>query len=242
MSERLDRLFSRLGYGSRKELRRWLKEGRIEVQGVDAPTPAMRVQPDAVRIDGEALDHPHGLCVLMHKPKGLVCDRVEHLPSVFSLLPERWLRRRPVLAVAGRLDRDAEGLVVLTDDGALNHMLTHPRKGLWKTYHVRLDRALPADAGARFASGMALDGEARRCRPAQLSQVAENEAIVRLQEGRHHQIKRMFAALGCRVISLRRVAIGELRLDALSLAPGRWRVIEKEELIAHIFGHPRSDR
>ncbi len=231
--ERLDRLLSRLGYGSRKEVARWVRAGRITVNGAAAARADIRVRAHEVRLNGEPLDAPGPLAIVMHKPAGLVCDRTDALPNVFGLLPARWLARRPPISVAGRLDRDATGLLILTDDGALNHRLTHPRGHVVKRYRVRHAGTLPPDAAARMRAGIPWPGE-RRPLAGELTVLGDGEAELALASGRHHQVKRMFAALGCEVLALTRIAVGGLRLDALELAPGAWRAMTPEDLEARV--------
>ncbi len=229
-AERLDRLLSRLGYATRREVRALIRERRIEVKGVARPRPDTKVRPCDVRLDGAPLEDAGPLAIALYKPAGWICDRVPHDRHVFMLLPERWQRRRPPLSVAGRLDRDAEGLVILSDDGQLVHRLTHPRWHVPRVYRVRFAGALAEDAEMRVAEGMKLEGEAKPLRPAVLRRIGEREVELELSEGRYHQVKRMIAALGGRVASLRREAIGGLRLADLGLAPGEYRKLDAEML------------
>ncbi len=238
-TERLDRLLSRLGYGSRKEVARWVRAGRITVAGEPARRADVRVRPEQVRLDGEPLDHPEPLAIVMHKPAGLVCDRTDALPNVFELLPRRWLARRPAIAVAGRLDRDATGLLILTDDGAFNHRLTHPKRKLVKRYRVRYRGSLPEDAVEKMRGGITWPGE-RRLLCGELTPLGAAEAEIALTSGRYHQVKRMFAALGCEVVALERVAIGGLWLSSLALTPGAWRAFSVSELENRIWNDDRK--
>jgi len=230
-SERLDRLLSRLGYGSRREIARWVRQGRVRVAGVPVRSPSMKVAPDQVRFDGEALDHPFGLTVVYHKPQGCVCSHRENGRLIYEDFPSRWQRRRPLLTSIGRLDKDTSGLLILTDDGELNHRLSSPAHAIGKTYHVHLARPLQGDEGERLASGrLMLRGENRPCLPAVLQVLGAREVALTVFEGRYHLVRRMFAALGNHVTSLHRSAIGALRLDDLELAPGRWRSVDRDWL------------
>ena len=162
---RIDQLLSNLGYCSRREAKSWLEAGRVTQAGSPIRDPARRCDENALRVDGEPLDHPAGLVIMMNKPAGVVCshDPAEG-PRVYDLLPERWLRRNPPVASIGRLDRETTGLLLITDRSELIHRLTAPKAKLPKVYRVRLATAVPV-AGQqsmidRFAAGtLLLDGE-----------------------------------------------------------------------------------
>jgi 16S rRNA pseudouridine516 synthase len=220
---RLDQLLANLGYCSRSEARDWIKDGRVAVAGAVAHDPGAKADPAAVRVDGGPLDHPDGLLLRLHKPVGLVCSHDEREgPNVYGLLPPRWRRRNPPVTSIGRLDKDTSGLLLLTDQSELVHRLTSPRHKVPKTYRATLTADLPADAAARFASGaFLLPGEKEPCAPATLRPLAPREAELTLTEGRYHQVRRMFAAVGCEVLTLHRVRFGPLGLDGL--AAGQWR-------------------
>ena len=222
---RLDQLLSRFGYCSRSEARIWLRQGRVRVRGVPATDPAQRVHTADVQIDGEPVDHPAGLLVLFHKPAGRVCSHeTDEGPSIYDGLPPRWLQRNPPVTSIGRLDKDATGLLLLTDDGALVHRWTSPRHDVPKVYEATLDRDLDPAWIAVFASGtLQLDGESSPCLPARLEIRSPREALLELTEGRYHQVKRMFASQGARVIRLHRTRFGPFELGDLPV--GQWRVL-----------------
>lgn len=220
---RLDQLLANLGYCSRREARAWVEAGRVTVRGVAADDSATKAAPAEVRVDGEPLDHPDGLLVLLHKPCGLVCSHEEREgPSVYSLLPSRWRRRNPTVTSIGRLDKETSGLLLLTDQSPLVHRLTAPKHKVPKTYWAVVDRDLSPEHVAVFAGGaLLLEGEQAPCAPAHLEIVAPREARLTITEGRYHQVRRMFAATGATVVRLHRERFGDLHLG--SLAPGRWR-------------------
>ena len=220
---RLDQLLANLGYCSRREARDWVKSGAITVRGAEADDVGMRVNAGDVRVDGEPLDHPDGLLLLLHKPLGLVCSHDgREGPSVYSLLPERWRRRNPGVTSIGRLDKDTSGLLLLTDQAPLVHRLTSPKHKVPKVYRATVDRDLSTDLVALFASGtLLLEGEKVPCAPAKLQLVAPREAELTLTEGRFHQVRRMFAAGGATVLTLHRERFGPLELG--DLAAGQWR-------------------
>jgi 16S rRNA pseudouridine516 synthase len=230
MSRRLDQLLANLGYCSRREARDWIEAGRVDIAGQVADDPGQKSHPAAVRVDGEPLDHPDGLLLMMNKPLGRVCSHdAGEGPSVYDLLPERWRRRNPVVTTIGRLDKETSGLLLLTDQSALVHRLTSPKHKVPKVYRATLDADLPADAAAVFARGtLLLKGETEPCAPAELRALGPRAAELTLTEGRYHQVRRMFSAIGCEVVTLHRVRFGPLELG--DLAPGRWR-----ELPLHTF-------
>lgn len=227
VERRLDQLLSNLGYCSRREARHWIHSGRVLVNGRVADDAAMKHDPADVRIDGESLDHPDGLLLLLHKPAGVVCSHdAREGRRVYDLIPERWRRRNPPVTSVGRLDQETTGLLLLTDQATLVHRLTSPKQKVPKTYSAVLDRdvseARAEEITARFAGGaMILDGETDPCRPARLRWLGPRNAELTLVEGRHHQVRRMFAGEGLTVTSLHRLSFGNLTLGDLS--PGNWR-------------------
>jgi 16S rRNA pseudouridine516 synthase len=219
---RLDQLLASLGYGSRREVSEWVRKGRVTVLGAPERNPAAHAAAATVRVDGEPLDHPGELLLLLNKPAGRVCshDAAEGA-SVYELLPERWRRRNPVVTTIGRLDKDTTGLLLLTDRSALVHRLTSPRHKVPKVYRATLDKEPPAGTEERFGSGtLVLPGEKDPCAPAALARVAARVVELTLTEGRYHQVKRMFAAQGCEVVELDRVRFGPLEIG--SVARGSW--------------------
>lgn len=234
---RLDRLLANLGYGSRSEARALLARGAVSVDGVEARRAdfSLDVAPDLpsrVTVAGERLDPPHPLTIIMHKPAGLVCSHAESGRSVYDLLPARWRRRRPPLSTIGRLDADATGLLLITDDGALSHRITAPRGHLTKLYHVSLAEPVAEGAIETFASGcLRLDGDDKPLRPATLRTLSPLLAELVISEGRYHQVKRMFAAVGNRVLALHRARIGGLVLPP-DVGEGSFRVLTADELSA----------
>jgi len=222
-TERLDKLLANLGYGVRKDVSRWIKEGWITVDGKPAISPAQKVFPDQVRLEGEQLDHPDGLTIIYHKPLSAVCSRKEDGCLIYADFPERWIDRKPPLSSVGRLDKDTSGLLIVTDDGQLNHQLTSPKRHISKTYAVTLHQPLDGSEAARFASGaLLLEDDDRPCLPAELSVSGNTEAVLVLHEGRYHQVRRMFAAIGNHVTALKRTHIGALSLQSTELAAGEY--------------------
>jgi len=231
-TERLDKLLSNLGYGVRKDVRHWIKEGWITVNGKPAFSPAQKVFSDQVRLEGAQLDHPDGLSIIYHKPLGCVCSRKEDGRLIYADFPERWIDRKPPLSSVGRLDKETSGLLIVTDNGQLNHQLTSPKQHISKTYAVTLDKAVDTREVERFASGaLLLEGDDRPCLPAELSILNGTEAMLILHEGRYHQVRRMFAAVGNHVAALTRTHIGALSLQSTELAAGEYITTGADELM-----------
>jgi len=238
-TERLDKLLSNLGYGARKDVRYWIREGWISVDGKAATSPAQKVFADQVLLEGSELDHPDGLTIIYHKPLGAVCSRKEDGCLIYADFPGRWIDRKPPLSSVGRLDKETSGLLIVTDDGQLNHQLTSPKQHIAKTYTVTLDRPLHDREVERFASGrLMLEDDDKPCLPAKLTILGETEATLMLHEGRYHQVRRMFAAIGNHVTALTRTHIGALSLLDTELDAGEYKTITPAELMRLVL----SDR
>ena len=238
---RLDRLLANMGYGSRREIALLTRAGLVLLDGAPLRDADQRipVTPDLaqrMRIDGEALDPPPALTLMLHKPLGVTCSHKEAGPLVYGLLPERWRRRDPALSTVGRLDKETSGLLLLTDDGALLHRIISPKANVAKRYRVTLDRPLKGDEGAVFASGtLILEGEEKPLLPVAFEAEGAVNAVVTLHEGRYHQVRRMFAALGNHVVTLHRDRVGGLDLPT-DLAPGAYRILGAAEIAAVFAG------
>lgn len=236
--ERLEKILSSLGYGARKDVGYWVRSGWVTVDGEPATSASQKVLASQVMLEGKELDHPYGLTLVYHKPLGAVCSRKEDGRLIYADFPERWLGRKPALSSVGRLDKETSGLLVLTDDGALNHQLTSPKHDIAKTYAVTLAEPLKGDEVEKLASGtLMLDADERPCKAAELEVKGENTANLTLHEGRYHQVRRMFAALGNHVTALERIQIGVLSLASLGLNAGEYRIFESDELLQMINGN-----
>jgi len=237
--ERLDRLLSRLGYGARSDVPAWIRQGLITVGGEPAKSAAQKVSAGNVLLEDRPLDYPDGLTLIYHKPLGAVCSHRESGRLIYDDFPARWADRKPALSSVGRLDKETSGLLIVTDDGQLNHRITSPKHHISRTYHVTLDSALTGQETAIFASGtLMLKEDDRPCLPAELSIIDERHASIVLHEGRYHQVRRMFAAIGNHVTALCRSHIGQLSLEETGLAPGEYLSIAPEELLHRITGSP----
>lgn len=231
---RLDRLLANLGYGSRREVTALVAHRQVELDGVVIRDAGARIALTAdlsarMTVTGRPLDPPAPLTLVMHKPLGVVCSHKEAGRSVYELLPTRWRARMPSLSTIGRLDKDTSGLLLITDDGGFLHQVISPRRHVAKVYIATLDRPLDGSEIEVFASGtLMLDSETTPLAPARLESIDERQARLTITEGRYHQVRRMFAAVGNHVTALHRDRIGGLALpDALQ--PGEWRALSSEE-------------
>ena len=228
---KLLRMIANLGYGSRRQVQQIFREGRVtDAQGEVLYGDDVR-DPGDVRLDGEPLDPPHGLILMLHKPVGYTCSTKDAGRIVYDLLPPRFRLRDPVLSTVGRLDRDTSGLLLMTDDGALLHRIISPKAVVPKVYEATLAQDLRGDEAAIFASGtLMLESEDTPLAPAGLEVLDARHARLTLTEGRYHQVRRMFAAVGNHVETLHRTRIGGLSLA--NLAPGQWRPLGSCDLDA----------
>lgn len=210
-----------LGYGTRRDVTGMFREGRITDLSNDVLYIDDVIDPAEVRLDGEPLDPPPGLLLMLHKPVGYTCSHKDHGRLIYDLLPPRFRLRNPALSSVGRLDRDTSGLLLLTDDGALLHRIVAPKSRLAKVYEVTLANPLRGDESVTFASGtLLLESEQTPLLPAELEITGERRARLTLHEGRYHQVRRMFAAVGNHVVGLHRSQIGGLGVGALEC--GKW--------------------
>lgn len=228
--QRLDQLLTSLGYASRNESKKLIASGLVTVEGKQITKSDFKAFHHDVLFDGEPLDSQQGMVILMHKPVGLVCSHDDGEGQiVYDLLPARWRNRDPKISTIGRLDKETSGLLLLTDDGKLLHRLTSPKSHVPKLYEVTLDRPLKGDEAEIFASGtLMLNGEKSACLPAKLEIIDTTHVTLEITEGRYHQVRRMFAALGNHVTALHRSRIGNLTLE--DLKPGEYKLIDHAAL------------
>jgi 16S rRNA pseudouridine516 synthase len=242
---RLDKLLANLGYGSRKDVPKLVKRGLVTLHGEPITDPELKLplQPELeseLMIEGEPLDPLPGLTLLMNKPLGVSCSHKEHGDVVYELLPERWRAREPALTTVGRLDKETSGLLLLTDDGALVHKITSPKAAIPKRYLVTLARPLEGGEKEALASGtLMLNGEKEPLLPAGLEIHSPTSVTISITEGRYHQVRRMFAALGNHVEALHRLSVGRLELPA-DLEPGAYLRLPPDTLAAVFL--PPNDR
>ncbi|NMM55033.1 pseudouridine synthase [Paenibacillus aquistagni] len=236
---RVDKLLSHMGCGTRSEIKKWTKAGLIQVNGAVIKDSGKQVHPeqDEIRLDGELIRYREFIYVMLNKPPGVVSATEDrHDPTVVELLADELQAFEPF--PVGRLDKDTEGLLLLSNDGKLAHELLAPKKHVPKTYYAKVQgRVDDADIRA-FEAGVTLD-DGYVTKPAHLTITSVEEGALlttshielTISEGKFHQVKRMFEAVGKKVTYLKRLSMGALVLDeALSL--GEWRELTDEELHA----------
>ena len=237
---KLLKYIANLGYGSRREVTLMLKQNRVRRRDGSILREADAFSHDDVLVDDLPLDVAQGVVLVLNKPVGYVCSTREASRLIYELLPGRFSARSPIIAPVGRLDRDTSGLLLLTDDGQINHRVTSPKAHLPKVYEAQLASDLRGDEAEIFSSGtLMLDNEPRPLEPVALDIMDVRRVRVTLTEGRYHQVRRMFAAVGNHVESLHRLAIGGLTLG--DLASGNWRVLGAEDM-SLLFGLLSSNR
>lgn len=229
--ERLDKRLVGTGDWSRREAKELVRAGRVAVNGQTALRAEDKVEDsDRITVDGRSIEGSGPVYIMLNKPAGVVSATEDpREETVLSLLPERYRRRG--LFPAGRLDKDTEGLLLLTDDGALAHRLLAPKSHVDKVYYVEVDGVLDHADCAAVEEGMKL-GDGYVCLPGHLEPLEGGKsALITIHEGKYHQIKRMMAARGKPVVYLKRLKFGPLELDK-DLAKGSWRALTEEEISA----------
>ncbi len=220
---------SNLGYGTRREITQVVKQQSVVRRDGSIVRDGDSFEHDDLLLDGKTLDPPPGSVLMLHKPVGYVCSTKDASKLIYDLLPPRFLLRTPVMAPIGRLDRDTSGLLLVTDDGKINHRLSSPRTHVAKVYDAELATDLRGDEAELFAAGtMMLDNETTPLKAAALEVLGPRSARVSVTEGRYHQVRRMFAAVGNKVERLHRRSLGGLELG--DLAPGQWRLLTLDEV------------
>lgn len=232
--ERLDKILANMGFGTRKEVKSLVKSGDVTVNGNKVKDSSVHIDPenDEIIISGEKMNYRKYIYLMMNKPKGVISATEDYYEeTVVDLLSDEYRAFNPV--PVGRLDKDTEGLLLLTNDGELNHMLLSPRRHVPKKYFARIEGVVAGDDVAKFKKGVVLD-DGYRTMPAELKiieagEISEIEVVI--YEGKYHQVKRMFEAVGKKVLYLKRIEMGPLKLDN-NLQPGEYREITDDEFEA----------
>lgn len=230
--ERLDKVIASQGIGTRSEVRKMIRTGRVTVDGIPECRIDLKLEPTEhnITVNGKVLFYRKHLYIMMNKPSGVVsASNDSHVKTVIDIIPAD-LSRKGLFPV-GRLDKDTEGLLIITDDGNFAHSVMSPGKKVYKTYRASLDGALDDDGIKRLRDGIVIDG-GEQCLPAQVAVLDKENFIyeIKICEGKYHQIKRMAQAVGRKVLFLERVAVGGLALDS-ALDRGESRELSKEEII-----------
>lgn len=229
--ERLDKIISNMGYGSRKEVKQYIKDGRVSLGDKILRDNKLKLDPynDEIYFDGERVIYREFIYLMMNKPQGLVSSTDDPLsPTVIDILDDRHLHFEPF--PVGRLDKDTEGLLLISNDGKLAHDLLSPKKGVNKKYYAELEGLVDDRYIDIFQHGIELD-DGYKTLPAKLEIIESSprsRVYLTIQEGKYHQVKRMFAAFSMEVLYLKRVAMGDLNLDE-SLALGEYRELRQDE-------------
>ena len=223
---RLDQTLASFGYGSRREVRAIIASGQVRVKGQIMDVEAAKVNPHDVTVRDAPLEAPDGLLAIFHKPTGCVCTHSDgDGPTIYELLPPRWLLRNPPVTSVGRLDKGTSGLLLITDQGQLVQRWTSPKAEVEKTYEVTVDKPLDDSLRSAFSSGtLLLRGEDKPCLPARLEIVDAHHARLVITEGRYHQVRRMFASQGWHVAALHRSRFGDFTL--CGIAEGEWKMLD----------------
>lgn len=224
---RLDKYLAEMGAGTRKEVRKMIRDGRVSINGQKENDPGRKVmEGEEVRADGAPVVYEKYVYYMLHKPAGVISATEDaREQTVLDLIDEK---KRKGLFPVGRLDRDTEGLLLITNDGELAHRLLSPKRHVDKVYFARLDGPVGEEEKKRFAQGLKVD-ETLTALPAELEILdGKNEVRVTVREGKYHQVKRMFQAVGREVLYLKRLSMGPLVLDE-QLPAGAYRRLTGEE-------------
>lgn len=227
---RLDKFICKSTELTRTEAKKLLKQGDVYVNGEVVKNGATQVhENNTISVDGNVLKARESRYIMLYKPKDTICSNVDEVyPSVLHFVD---VDKAFDLHIAGRLDADTTGLVLITDDGRWSHNIISPKKHCEKTYRVQLRDVIKKGYVADFEQGIQLQGEKSLTRPAKLDIISEKEALLTITEGKYHQVKRMFAAVGNKVTGLHRERIGEIRLDE-ELEQGQWRYLTETEVLS----------
>lgn len=230
--ERLDKILSNMGYGSRKDIKSIIKEGRVVIEGEVIKNSSIKVDPYNARIeiDGEIVNYREYIYLMMNKPNGVISSTYDPKhKTIIDLLDEEYKIFQPF--PVGRLDKDTEGLLIITNDGQLAHQLLSPKKHVDKTYYVEVKGCFNEDDILNFREGIVLE-DGYKTMSANLEILEEGDVSkvnLTIKEGKFHQVKRMFKAVRKQVIFLKRISMGRLQLDN-SLLPGEYRELREEEI------------
>lgn len=226
---RIDKYLSNSGVGSRKEVKQYIKDGLVLLNGevVKKPTIDVDEKNDKIKFRNEELIYQKYIYIMMNKPKGYISATKDYNETVIDLLDDKYKDKN--LFPAGRLDKDTEGLVLLTNDGKLSHELLSPKKKVVKKYYAKVDNKLEKDDIKKFEDGILLENENYLTMPAKLEILSDYECFVYIKEGKYHQVKRMLKSCGKEVIYLKRISIGSLVLDE-NLKLGEYRELSEEEV------------
>lgn len=226
---RLDKFLCDSGYGTRSQVKQLIKAGQVFVNGALCRQAEFKIdeKSDTVSVDGKECSYQKFVYYMLHKPADCVCAVKDNVSrTVMEYLAEEDLRKD--LFPVGRLDKDTEGLLLITNDGALSHKLLSPKKHVPKTYYLKIKKELSDEDIKALETGVDI-GDEKKTLPATVTRLTKKELRLTISEGRFHQVKRMLLALGNEVIYLKRISMGSLYLDE-NLKPGEYRALTGEEI------------
>lgn len=229
---RLDKYLCDMGVGTRSQVKQMIRKGLVTLDGILVLRPEHKVEEEnVVCVNGKEVSYVEMEYYMLNKPAGCVSATEDRsCRTVLDLIPDK---KRKDLFPVGRLDKDTEGLLLITNDGELAHFLLSPKRHVDKTYYARIQGTVTGEHVQAFMDGLDI-GEEKLTLPAKLEILksgTESEILVTIREGKFHQVKRMFAAIGCEVLYLKRLSMGSLTLDK-SLKPGEFRTLTETELQA----------
>ena len=239
---RLDKFLADMGVGSRTQIKEMARKGRVTVDGILEKKADRKIKPDqnVIAVDGRDISYAEQEYYMLNKPQGVVSATVDsRYKTVIDLILDK---KRSDLFPVGRLDIDTEGLLLITNDGELAHQLLSPKNHVDKVYFASIEGDLPSDAVERMKEGIILT-DGIKTMPAKLEIQKEDspaDSLLTIREGKFHQVKRMFEALGCHVVYLKRLSMGSLKLDE-SLQPGEYRPLTETE-IRLLKGHGKEKK
>ncbi|OBR90047.1 MULTISPECIES: pseudouridine synthase [Clostridium] len=231
--DRIDKVLANLGFGTRKEIKAVVKNGEVKIDGTVIKDSSMKIDPDksTIEVGGNVVEYKKNIYLLMNKPQGVVSATFDNYDeTVIDILEPEYQAFKPF--PVGRLDKDTEGLLLITNDGELNHRMISPKNHVDKVYYAEIDKYLDERDVNRFKKGIQLK-DGYKCLPGKLHIMESNEdgakVEVTIQEGKFHQVKRMFNALGKNVVYLKRIKFGPMELDK-DLNLGEYRELSKNEI------------
>ncbi|OAA91486.1 pseudouridine synthase [Clostridium ljungdahlii] len=231
--DRIDKILANLGFGTRKEIKAVVKNGEVKIDGTVIKDSSMKIDPDksTIEVGGNVVEYKKNIYLLMNKPQGVVSATFDNYDeTVIDILEPEYQAFKPF--PVGRLDKDTEGLLLITNDGELNHRMISPKNHVDKVYYAEIDKYLDERDVNRFKKGIQLK-DGYKCLPGKLHIIESNEdgakVEVTIQEGKFHQVKRMFNALGKNVVYLKRIKFGPIELDK-DLNLGQYRELSKNEI------------
>lgn len=228
MLNRIDKIISENLCISRKDAKNLISTSRVKVDGIICKKSDEKVDDSStIEVDNKKINCMKNIYIMLNKPKGIVSASEDTRDkTVVDILPEEYKRKN--IFPAGRLDKDTVGFVLITDDGDFAHRILSPKNHIQKTYVAQIEKNLSDEDIEKFENGITL-GDGTVCLSAKVRMLEDNLAEIKIVEGRYHQVKRMFASLGNKVVSLKRTSMGKLKLDE-NLAEGECRLLNKEEL------------